>query len=117
MIDWVRAKHLHDEVGGEDFADIVDMFLSEADSTLVRLAEADDPAGIEELLHDLKGGALTMGFARLAAICQHGESACAAGTPDQVDPATVHRAFRDARQVFIREWPGRLADPVEPGGA
>src|SRR6056297_3374030 len=79
MIDWARVSELREEVGPEDFDEVVSLFLSEVGEVIARLQTAPDPARLEEDLHFLKGAALNLGFHALAELCQQGESAAAAG--------------------------------------
>ena len=40
MIDWERVRELRSEIGADDFAEVVEMFLSEADEAVTRLTPA-----------------------------------------------------------------------------
>ena len=74
-----------------DFAEVVDMFLEEADQA-VKVLMAGLPADeVEGQLHFLKGSALNLGLADLAAICQDGERKAAAGYGALVDVGRVIR--------------------------
>lgn len=55
MIDWDQVLELRDEVGAEDFGEVVDVFLEEVEQGLVDLQSAGSPAELESLLHLLKG--------------------------------------------------------------
>ncbi len=79
MIDWTRVCDLRSEIGAEDFADIVTMFLEEADEVIARLSGAAGARALESDLHFLKGSALNLGFADFAARCQDGERRAAQG--------------------------------------
>ena len=37
MIDWTRVKELQDEIGADDFAEVVQLFLEETDAVVERL--------------------------------------------------------------------------------
>lgn len=80
MISVERVEELKSEVGADDFAEIVTLFLADAEAVIERLRTARDPAEAEELLHALKGSALNIGFDALAGLCRDGQGA-AAGTP------------------------------------
>jgi HPt (histidine-containing phosphotransfer) domain-containing protein len=80
VISVERVEELKSEVGADDFAEIVALFLADAEAVIERLRTARDPAEAEELLHALKGSALNIGFDALAGLCRDGQGA-AAGTP------------------------------------
>jgi histidine phosphotransfer protein HptB len=75
MISMERIDELRTEVGEEDFAEIVELFLSEADLLLDDLGKVVDMATAESLLHSLKGSALNLGFVHLADLCREGHTA------------------------------------------
>ena len=79
MIDWSRVKDLRSEIGAEDFAEVVAMFLDEADEVIARISADLGAKALESDLHFLKGAALNLGFDALAAVCQDGERRAAAG--------------------------------------
>ena len=99
MIDWDRVEELRSEVGAEDFADIALLFLSEVYGVAALLAAGADLATLEGDLHFLKGGALNLGFARLAALAAAGERQAAAGTP--VDLAALLDCYAGSRAEFL----------------
>lgn len=79
MIDWTRVTELRDEIGGEDFAEVVALFLEEADEVVLKLPICGSAKALESALHFIKGSALNLGFAELARLCQDGERLAAAG--------------------------------------
>ncbi|EIE50083.1 histidine kinase [Salipiger aestuarii] len=110
MIDWDRVAELRDEIGAEDFDDIVDAFLTEVEGTLEELPQAAGSApDIESKLHYLKGSALNLGFSALATLCQTWESAAKRGQIDDIDLARVSTIYRSSRDEFLRELPKRYA--------
>ncbi len=110
MIDWQRVGELRDEVGADDFGEIVDLFLSEVETAIAGFdGSARDAAAVEEQMHFLKGAALNLGFDALADLCRSGETAAASGDPDAVQPADVRRCFEESRVVFLQEYDQRFA--------
>lgn len=99
MIDWTRVTELRDEIGGEDFAEVVSLFLQEADEVVQNLPTRTDAKAIESALHFLKGSALNLGFAGLAQLCQEGERQAASGDPG-VDVARVIAAYDASKAAF-----------------
>lgn len=100
MIDWSRVDDLKGEIGADDFAEVVALFLDEADEVVARLTAGPDPSRIEAELHFLKGSALNLGLAALAQLCQEGEKAAAAGQAAGVDLAAVVACYGASRQAF-----------------
>ncbi|MEP5153142.1 Hpt domain-containing protein [Planktotalea sp.] len=79
MIDWARISELRDEIGAEDFEEVVELFLSEVEERLDVLS-ADKPIPEqEEDMHFLKGSAMNLGFDQLAALCHEGEKSANSG--------------------------------------
>lgn len=113
MIDWTRVSELRDEIGAEDFGDVVDLFLEEVEAEIDTLREGCDPATLEARLHFLKGSALNLGFADFSALCQQGETCAAQGATDRIDlPATLH-CFDRSRAAFLAGLEDRTATPAE----
>ena len=76
------------------------MFLDESDEVIARLSRENGALALEKDLHFLKGAALNLGFAQLAALCQDGERRAAAGSID-VDLDSVRGAYTVSRQTFV----------------
>jgi len=107
MIDWDRVNDLKAEIGEADFAEVATMFLEESDEVIGRISADNGALALEQDLHFLKGAALNLGFAHLAALCQEGERRAAAGLTD-VDLDPVRAAYSVSRQTFLAEC-GTLA--------
>ncbi|EPX82453.1 Hpt domain-containing protein [Salipiger mucosus] len=110
MIDWDRVAELHEEIGPEDFGEVVTLFLREVEMTLSELPSCrDSPPILGEQLHFLKGSALNLGFSALAALCETGEATAASGAAEAVDIAAIRAAYADSRLEFLHELPVRMA--------
>jgi len=109
MIDWKRAAELRDEVGAEDFSEVIDLFLEECDNAIQNLADAKSASDIESQLHFLKGSALNIGFSDFAALCQSGEASAALGHLDTINLHQVIQAYWSARQLFLAQSDRMLA--------
>ena len=110
MIDWARVNELVDEIGAEDFEEVVELFLLEVEGAISALAQAEgNPVVTEEQMHFLKGAALNLGFEALAQLCLKGEKAAASGRPDVVSVGDVRQCYKTSRQQFERDLPGRIA--------
>ncbi len=105
MIDWQRLKDLKQEIGDDNFGEVVVLFLEEADEVVARLPAAKTAKTMENDLHFLKGSALNLGFTDLAQICQLGERSAAAGETD-LRLEEVVAVYATSRELFLR----KLAD-------
>lgn len=109
MIDWDRVCALKDEVGSEDFDEVVTLFLEEVDDEIKDL-NAVEPDNLEAKLHFLKGSALSLGFERFSQLCQSGESKMAKDTSQSVDLTEIMACYHSSRSVFLDQ----LAEKTEP---
>ena len=100
MIHWQRVTELRNEVGAENFDDVVDLFIEEVLEVLARLHESPARGTLEQDLHFLKGGALSLGFNGFGDLCQAGERQSADGQAEEVDIDAIIRAFETSREAF-----------------
>ncbi len=107
MIDWQRVRELRDEIGAEDFDEVVPLFLEEVSDTIADMLSGDGAR--EAQFHFLKGAGLNLGFAALSDLCRRGEQAAAAGQPDTVSAAEVAACFEASKTAFETEAPAQLA--------
>lgn len=92
MIDTDRIDELRDEIGAEDLAEVVGMFVAEMRDELSALEHrsSDDMAAG---LHALKGAAANLGLSELADLCRQGEAALRDGTELAGLPARLRGCF------------------------
>lgn len=109
MIDWERVNTLRDEVGAEDFDEVVELFLDEVEEVITRLHAAPDLTTLEEDLHFLKGSALGLGFKAFSALCQVGETLSANGQAETVDLPEILKTYAESKRTFQDEMQGALA--------
>lgn len=109
MIDWDRVNTLRDDVGEEDFEEVVSLFLDEVDGVIERLRVANDQSTLGADLHFLKGSAMGLGFVAFADLCQAGETACEAATDAKVDLDSILTAYFNSKILFLEEMPIALA--------
>ncbi len=107
MIDWTRVTELSDEVGAEDFEEVVELFLEEVEAAIHDL-KAGTP-DLEAKLHFLKGSALNLGFDMFAELCQAGELAAGAGAAATVDVEQIKLVYRRSCDEFSSSLQTRLA--------
>lgn len=105
MIDWNRVRELRDEIGTDEFAEVVGLFLEEVESEISSLRGRDRPDRIEARLHFLKGSALNLGFEDFAALCQTGEQMASQGHAHEVDVTEIIEAYDKSRAAFMAGLP------------
>jgi HPt (histidine-containing phosphotransfer) domain-containing protein len=101
MIDWQRVTTLRDEIGAEDFEEVVPLFIEEVESVTDELRADPDIAKLEGHMHFLKGSAVSLGFAAFSEMCHDGEAQAAAGEGASVDVAAVLDCFEESKQQFL----------------
>ncbi len=109
VINWDRVNELCEEVGHEDFLEVVDIFLEEVDEVIDRLGINPDPCSYEVDLHFLKGSALNLGFDGLATLCDAGEITARNGGQDAIDITPVIDMYAKSKTVFLAEHELRTA--------
>lgn len=109
MIDWNRVAELREEVGPEDFGEVVELFLEEVEGVIARITAPGGAAALEQDMHFLKGSALSLGFQEFSAMCQDGERAAAAGNADQVDIAAIAAKYQASKIEFTSQLDTRFA--------
>lgn len=101
MIDWNRVNELRDEVGIEDFGEVVEIFLEEVDEVIARLRSNELASSLEEELHFLKGCCLNLGFAKFSSLCSDGEKAASSGHAETVNVFEIVTAYDLSRTNFV----------------
>ncbi len=109
MIQWSRVSELRNEIGEEDFEEVVELFLEEVDVVTTRLRVGSNTDDLEQDLHFLKGSALNLGFAAFSALCQDGERMAASGRASEVNLNEILDGYEASRAVFIAELPKQVA--------
>lgn len=100
MIDWDRVTELKAEVGEEDFAEVVQLFLDEVAEELATLGESGGAEALAARLHFLKGSALNLGLVRFSELCRTEETAAARGDPCAVELEPIRNCFAESRQAL-----------------
>jgi len=100
MIDWQRVNTLREEIGDDDFEEVVPLFLEEVSEITDSLRDAPDLSRLEHDLHALKGSALNLGFAEFSTLCHEGEAMAAAGNAEDVDVQAILKSFDASRDAF-----------------
>jgi len=101
MIDWKRVDELREEIGAEDFTEVVQLFVEEVEEVMNALRAGPDLARLGGNLHFLKGSALNLGFRALGAQCQQGERDAAAGRAAKVDLHGLIACYDTSKKQFL----------------
>lgn len=109
MIDWHRVCELRDELGAEDFLDVVPLFLEEVGAAITDMPLMQTAQDLSAQFHFVKGASLNLGFSALADLCKKGEVAAAGGDMTAVAPADVATCFAASKAEFEAELQARLA--------
>ena len=100
MINWDRVNELRDEIGEEDFGEVVELFLEEVEQVIDKLRSAPNMNTLGEDLHFLKGSALNLGFRGFSSLCQTGETASSEGRAETVDIAKILDCYDTSKIQF-----------------
>lgn len=106
MIDWDRVSQLQDEVGRDDFKEVVEMFLDEVREELDTLSSMLTAKELEEKLHFLKGSALNLGLEAFAELCRSGETMARNGHAHAVETDVIITCYK----ASIQQLSDRMAD-------
>ena len=102
LVNWAQVGELEAEIGGDEFAEVVEIFLEECDGPAARLADPTaGTAGLEADLHFLRGAAMNLGLDAMAAACQSGERAAASGDGASVDRAAIAGLYDASRAALL----------------
>ena len=104
MIDHVRLAELREEVGEDDFAEVLQLFCEEVEETLDRLAKGVF-GDLAEELHFIKGSALNIGMTEVGHLCQKAEKALRVAVGSRPDIAPIVDAFRSAKDAVLSAIP------------
>ena len=101
MIDWTRITNLRDEVGEEDFAEVVEIFIEEVSGMVQSMRAAPKLETLGADLHALKGSALNLGFTTFSELFQAGETAAAHGQAASVPLDQILDSYDKSKQVLL----------------
>ncbi|TMV07178.1 Hpt domain-containing protein [Ruegeria sediminis] len=100
MIHWPTVEQLRNEVGAEEFVEVLQIFFEEVSETFAQMRADPDRAQLERNLHFLKGSAVSLGFQTFSRLCQDGERMSASGSAGAVDLDAIVTAFEESRSAF-----------------
>ena len=96
LISWDRVADLRSEIGEDDFAEVVALFLSEVEETLTRLSLPLPAPALADEFHALRGCALNLGMSALAEHCSQAEGQAQSGSSPP-DIAAIRDVFARSR--------------------
>lgn len=109
MIDWSHVQRLCDEVGAEDFEEVLELFFDEVSTVITKLENLVDRSEMAQDMHFLKGGALSLGFHELSQLCHNAEQAAGNGESDSIDIAAIIGCYAVSKQMFLDNYQQKLA--------
>ena len=101
MIDWLQIKALRDDVGAEDFEEVVEIFIEEVAEIVERLRSNPQLDTLGADLHAVKGSALNLGFTHFADLCQTGETLASEGRAEEIVLQPILGSFETRREAFL----------------
>ena len=104
MVDWDRVNELKTDVFGDDFAEMIEVFLEEVEGVLKRLKASPAFSTFEEDFHFLKGCALNVGFSEFGRLCQEAESLAAKGQAMSVEIDQICDAYSISVANLRERW-------------
>ncbi|WP_412504251.1 Hpt domain-containing protein [Roseovarius sp. SYSU LYC5161] len=102
LIDWNRVSELRSEIGGNDFSDVVALFIEEVEDMLDQFNSATEANDLQAQLHYLKGSALNLGFHAFANACRSAESKVAIEGPAAIDKKEILEGFQQSKSEFLK---------------
>ena len=114
MLDWGRISELRGEVGDAEFQVILEMFLDEVESAMMRLS-AGDAKRLETSLHFLKGCAWNLGFAAFGGLCDEEERRAANGHADEVSIEGLMSCYSESKKTMMRALDAALRPQPKAG--
>lgn len=108
MINWKRVSELFDDFGEDGFAEVAEVFVTEANESLERLKAADTHDEMRAEFHFLKGAAVTLGFDELAELCAEGETLAEMKQECKLQKQQVINQLPVTCAVFLDQWRARI---------
>ena len=106
MISWQRVNELRDEVGQDDFHEVVELFLEEVDDVIERLRVEPNPTTFADDMHFLKGGAMNLGFSDFCTACETVEALIVQNSLSSIDIPSLIKTYETSRSEFLKGCDG-----------
>lgn len=99
MINWNRVNELKEDLGEEDFDEIVGFFLEEVEEKLTSMANGES-TDLSEDAHFLKGSSANLGFTDMQSLCETAEK-----NPDPALVGQIKSCFEASKVEFLKAEP------------
>lgn len=110
MLDWNRIHELRSEVGDDEFNTILELFLDEVETVLIRLNRRG-ASRLGKDLHFLKGCAWNLGFRSFGMLCDEGEKLVNCGGSANFDIEAVIECYSSSKRLLIRTLAEEVPHP------
>ncbi len=100
MLNTNRIKELKQEVGEDDFVEVVGIFCEEVEEVLGQLPSTPASAMVEKL-HFLKGSALNIGMSDVGELCRSEEERLKAAPGATADIAAIEATYQASKSELI----------------
>lgn len=110
MIDWNHLHAMREEIGADDFEDVLNLFLDECAQAVAELSSEGSIETIAAQLHFIKGSAMNLGFAALSAHCALAEHSIGSGLVRPEDLEMARTVFGSSRNHLCAEKDERFAE-------
>lgn len=97
MIDENSLKTLENEIGSEDFEEVVHLFIAEMDEAMSQIDQSQQAGTLSDTFHFLKGASLNLGLTDFSALCVSGEVATKEGRNEEIDLAIFASTYQASR--------------------
>jgi HPt (histidine-containing phosphotransfer) domain-containing protein len=98
MINWSKVNELRDDIGADDFEDIIEVFLQEVEEELAALQTKSED-DLAASMHFLKGSALNLGFEDFADQCRQGER-----DATQIEIPALLSCYEASKKQFLDKY-------------
>lgn len=103
MIDWRQVKSLRNDVGHDEFDEIIGLFIEEVEEIIAKLRQCSNLTELGSDMHFLKGSALNLGFATFSEMCLNGEKLSAEGNASDIDIPAILTCFDTSKSTFLAD--------------
>ncbi|MCV2892525.1 Hpt domain-containing protein [Lentibacter sp. XHP0401] len=103
MINWDKVQELREDIGEEDFSEIVDVFLEEVETELEALP-GTPRTELGASMHFLKGSALNLGFHDFSEKCRIGEILATQTRADEINISELRACYATSKAHFLQNY-------------
>jgi histidine phosphotransfer protein HptB len=111
MIDWQQARQLQHDVGKDEMAEVVELFISEVDEAIGVLQKDYPQMSTQDraaAFHFLKGCAANLGFKAFGAQCAKGEEITQKGEEPDFQVSDIVEVYEKSKRQFAKGYEAEL---------